>query len=85
VAGPVGAIEGAEVGHPLRPERVRVEVADAFQAVGVCLHDDRRVPVLEEVARAAVAAVEAPPHRGVRSARRLRGNGGVPVRTRRWA
>jgi hypothetical protein len=79
------AIEGAEVGHPLRPERVEVEVAHACQEGGVCLHDDQRVPVLEEVADPFVAAVEAPPHRGVRSERMLRGNGRVPVRTRRWA
>jgi hypothetical protein len=60
VAGPGVAIEDAEVCHPLRPERVQVEVAHEFQEGGVCLHDDRRVPVLEKVARAAVAAVEAP-------------------------
>ena len=85
MAGPGVAIEGAEVCHPLRPDRVQVEVAHELQEGGVVLHDDRRLPVLADGARAAVAAVEGPPHGGVRSARMLRGNGCVPVRTRRWA
>ena len=58
VAGPGVPVAGAEVRHELRPERIQVEVADQFQEVGLFLHHDRLVPVLEEVAASLVAPVE---------------------------
>jgi len=60
VAGPGVALQGAEVGHHLRPERIQVEIAHELEEVPVLLHHDRLVPVLEEVARPAVPAVEGP-------------------------
>jgi hypothetical protein len=38
-----------------------VEVADEFQEVGRPFHDDRFVPVQEEVAHAVVPAIDGPP------------------------
>jgi len=44
----------------LRPERIQVEVADEFQEIGLLLHHDGLVPVLEQVAHPSMAAVEGP-------------------------
>ena len=52
--------KGTEICHHLRPDGVEVEVADEFQEVGFLLHHDGFVPVLEEMTRPVVAAVEGP-------------------------
>jgi len=56
VAGPGEPIEGAEVPHHLRAERIEADVADEFQQTGFHLHHDGPVPILEEMARAPVPA-----------------------------
>ena len=85
MAGPGGASKGREVGEDLGAERIEVEIADEFQKVRLFFHHDGPVPVLEEVAHPAVAAVEGPPHGGVRRLRMLRGRERLPVRTKRCA
>jgi len=62
-----------------------VEIADQFEEVGLLLHHDGLVPILEEGAHPMVAAVEGAPQGGMSSDRMLRARGRVPVRTRRWA
>ncbi len=66
VAGPGVPGERPEVRDHPRPDRVQVEVADELQEVRFGLHHDRLVPVLEEVPDPPVAAIEGPPHGGVR-------------------
>ena len=58
VAGPGVPVQRAEIGDDRRPERVQVEVAHEFEEVRLLLHHDGLVAVLEEMARALVAAVE---------------------------
>jgi hypothetical protein len=60
VAGPGVAVESAERGNDLRPDRVQVEVADEFQQVGLFLHHDGFIAVLESMPDPLVAAVEGP-------------------------
>ncbi|MEI7903319.1 MAG: hypothetical protein WCK89_24025 [bacterium] len=62
--------------HPIRHRQAEV---------GLLLHHDGLAPILEEVADAFVAAVEGPPHGGVRRDRILRCTGRMPVRTNQWA
>ena len=60
MTGPGEAVEGAEVGDHLGPERVEVQVADEFQEIRLRFHHDGFVPVLEQVAHPLVAAIEGP-------------------------
>jgi hypothetical protein len=62
-----------------------MEVADELQEVGLLLHHDGLVAILEEVPAPLVAPVEGVPQGGMRRLRMLRASGRVPVRTRRWA
>jgi hypothetical protein len=60
VARPGVAVQGPQIGDDLGAERVEVEIPDQFQEVGLRLHHDGLVPVLEEVADAFVAPIEGP-------------------------
>ena len=85
LAGPAVPGQRAEIGDDRRPQWVQVEVAHEFEEVRLLFHHDGLVAVLEEMARALVAAVEGVPQGGMKRDRRLRCRGRVPVRTRRWA
>jgi len=71
VATPGVAGEMREVSDAPRPEGVQVDVAHEFLEVGILLHHDGLVPVLEEMPVPLVPAVEVPgipgeeaPHEG---------------------
>ena len=55
------AVQRAEVRHPLGPEGVQVEVADQVTHVGLLLHHEGRVAVLEEMTHPVMPPVEGPP------------------------
>ena len=57
--GPGVPIERLEPGHHLGPEGIQMEIADQLQEIGLLLHHDGPVPVLEEMAHALVAPIEA--------------------------
>jgi len=85
VATPRIPVEVPEIADDLGAQGVQVEVADEFEEVGLLLHDDGFVPVLEEVPHPVVPAVEGPPQSGVRRDRMQRARVRFPIRTRRWA
>jgi hypothetical protein len=58
VAGPGGAIERAEIRHPLRPQGIQVEGTHQLQEIGLFFDDDGVVAMLEEMAAPRVAAGE---------------------------
>ena len=76
--------QGPHVRYHLRAQWVEVQIPDELQQIRLRLHHDGLVPVLEEVADAAMAAVEAPAY-PVKRLRMLRAKGRWPVRTSRWA
>jgi hypothetical protein len=59
MAGPGIPVQGAEIRNYCRPEGVEVEVPDQFEEIRLILHHDGFVAILEEVARAPMAAIEA--------------------------
>jgi len=50
----------AKIRNHLRPKGIQVKVADQLQEVGLRLHHDGLVAVLEQVAHALMAAIERP-------------------------
>ena len=57
---PGGALRAPQVRHQAGPEGVQVEVPHELQEVRLLLTNDRLVPVLEQMAHPAVAAIEGP-------------------------
>jgi hypothetical protein len=58
MTGPRVSIEGGQIGHHSRSERIQVEIADELQKVWVLFDDNRLEPVLEQVTSTPVAAIE---------------------------
>lgn len=58
--GPGIGAQPAEIRDPLRPQGIQVQVADQLQEVGLRLHHDGLVAVLDQVAHPLMAAIERP-------------------------
>ena len=58
--GPGIVAQPAEIRDHLCPKGIQVNVADQLQEVGLCLHYDGLVAVLEQVAHPLMAAIERP-------------------------
>ena len=54
------SLQGLEIGHHPRAQRVQVDVSREFEQVGLFLDHDGLVPVLEKVPPPAMPAVEGP-------------------------
>jgi hypothetical protein len=59
VASPRIPDQGAQIGDDGRPEGIEVEVPDEFEEIRLFLHHDGLLAVLEEMACAPIAAIEA--------------------------
>ncbi len=58
MSGPGVAVESGEIRYQTGPQRIKVDVADQFEEIGILLADDRFVPVLKKLARPMMLPVE---------------------------